>query len=160
MVVCVNDHLKSGEAVVSVIYSTEIGFSPLSFLGGNPVQRSSSPRHNEIFNSRTILPKKLTKDWMINSMIANARKHRGPKPDPKNRVDPYPIRLNARQKTTEITKKECDRASYAPTGLLMKLLKSRSLVSFQSGIIGPAGLITSGSSIIAFESKLLNVSYV
>jgi hypothetical protein len=42
---------------------------------------------------------------MIKSMTANARKHRGPKPDPKTRVDPYPKRLNARHKTTEITKK-------------------------------------------------------
>lgn len=43
-------------------------------------------------------------------------------------------------------------------GLLKKLLKSMSLGSFQSGIMGPAGLITQGSSTMAFESKLLKVS--
>jgi hypothetical protein len=42
----------------------------------------------------------------------------------------------------------------------MKLLKSRSFGSFQSGIMGFAGLITHGSSIIAFESKLVKESKV
>ena len=50
MIVCITDHLKSSEVVVDGTYSTDEGLSPFSFPGGNPFQRSSSPRHNEAFN--------------------------------------------------------------------------------------------------------------
>jgi hypothetical protein len=51
-----------------------------------------------------------------------------------------------------------DRAGYAPTGFCINEAKSRSLVLFQSGIIGSLGFMDIGSTIIiwSYELKLSN----